>query len=245
MKIVHFSDWHWSFRHLPKADLYICTGDMFENYPVVTKPEKEHPLSLVQPRYEIVPTIERERQREDAAEFIKSGGIGKFLASPDAPLICVRGNHDFIPLKELFADHASAHELVDNEVIEIRGVRVTGHRGIPRIYGTWNDEIGRDDLREKVRAMPEAEIYLTHYPPHGILDVEHDFKTGPISYGLEGMKDELFSKMPPVALHCFGHIHGSGRRTAALGGGSLVGGEGPCAVFSNAACGFNVIDIDF
>lgn len=33
MRIVHCSDWHGDWQKLPHADLYVITGDMFDNYP--------------------------------------------------------------------------------------------------------------------------------------------------------------------------------------------------------------------
>lgn len=242
MKIVHFSDWHWNFRSLPDADLYVCTGDMYDNYPVHDKPRDRRRMDGSYGW-----RIDREReeafQAADTALFVKEGGFRRFLNSPDAPIVCVRGNHDFIDLAPLFQGCGPVHELRDNELLEVNGFRITGHRGIPFIFGSWNDEVQRDVLLARVKAMPEADIFLTHYPPADILDYEIMARGRIESYGLEGMKEELFNKMGSVAVHCFGHIHGCGGLTKELGEGAIIGGEGPYTIFSNAACNFNEFEV--
>lgn len=232
MKICHFSDWHWEFRNLPEADLYVCTGDMFSNFPVAVSGTKwmidrsrEHALQLV-----------------DARVFVDGGGFRQWMGSPDAPVVCVRGNHDFADLAPLFEGCNLVHEFVDNEVIEVLGLRVTGHRGIPRISGTWSDEVERPVLMERVRQMEPCDLFLTHYPPAGVLDYE--IIRGRIeSYGLAGMVEELEERMPVTGIHCFGHIHGCGGVVKEIGPGSIIGGEGPRRIFSNAACHVNVIEV--
>lgn len=233
MRVVHFSDWHWSFVELPPADLYVCTGDFYDNYPKIVSEEASHPYGTPRRKWGIVPEWEREKQGE-AADIV-APEIHKIFGNPDAPLLCVRGNHDFIDLRRLFAQCPNlVHEFIDNEVVELLGLKITGHRGIPRIFGGWSDEVERYTLLDRMRAMPHADVYLTHYPPSGILDSSippgHD-QRGSQLYGLEGMGDHLIYRQTR-ALHCFGHIH--------EWGGMVVTHEP--VTFSNAACRFNVID---
>lgn len=212
MRIVHFSDWHGERHQLPEADLYICTGDMYDNYPIYDK------VSW----FKITQERESVKQYEEAAKLVREGGFKQHLGSPEAPVVCVRGNHDFYNLAPLFEGCNVAHEFVDNELIEVAGLKITGHRGIPYIYGTWSDEERRSELKDRLRAMPSADVYLTHYPPAGVLDA---------GYGLEGMADNLMYRGTKF-LHCFGHIHEEGGQTRRLATG----------LFSNAACNVNVID---
>jgi hypothetical protein len=169
--------------------------------------------------WDIVPGHAKHVQEEQARRFVeRDGGYRKFLGSPDAPL----------DLRHLFVGCNLVHEFIDNEFIEVAGLRVTGHRGIPYIYGGWNDEVMRADLLDRARRMPNADLFLTHYPPLGILD------GGPLAYGLEGLAAVLQGKMDgPVGVHCFGHIHES----------RAVHRPSDSIVFSNAATYFNVIDI--
>lgn len=253
IRICHFSDWHGSTIKLPPADLYVCTGDMMSNYPVKDKPMDRRRMDGTW-GYRIDPDNERIRQGEDVKHFIKDGGYRLLLGSPDAPIVCVRGNHDFIDIGRLFWGCNFIHEFIDNELIEVAGLRVTGHRGIPFIFGSWNDETQRPDLMDRVRQMPDADLFLTHYPPAGMLDASMPpgLSMGggwAESYGLDGMTNEIIKRVssefeltdnglldetPARAAHCFGHIHEcGGYMTKAVD-----------VMFSNAATTVNVFEIE-
>jgi Icc-related predicted phosphoesterase len=233
MRIVHASDWHGRLIELPAADAYVFSGDMMPNFPVM---EKDYALRL----WRIDPAVERVKQTEWLAErrFPHRG----MLASPDVPIVCVRGNHDFIDAADLFPG-ADVTEFIDNEVREILGWTFTGHRGIPWIHGSWNDEVHRPDLIDRMKRMPQANVYVTHYPPWGILDA-FGFPGHEDHYGLEEMAYRLIGLSAPPddwpleqdavrALHLFGHIHECGGATRQEGN----------VLFSNAATTFNVIDL--
>jgi Icc-related predicted phosphoesterase len=252
MRIVHGSDWHWEFETairsrwngeygapavLPEADLYVFTGDMMDNYPSLA-----HNYGWGahgDDEGAIRPENERIRQGEAVKHFVKDGGFRRYLGSPDAPILCVRGNHDFIDLARLFEGCNLVHEFVDNEVVEVLGKRACGHRGIPYIYGTWNDEVAKPDLLDRVRAIPDdIDILLTHYPPSLVLDVETIGKYGVRAYGLEGMAGIVFNKLNGGGVHMFGHIHGSGGRTEVIDQGREFQ-----LTFSNAAETYNVLEV--
>lgn len=214
MIVVHFSDWHWQFQHLPPADLYVCTGDMLDDYPSREKKGLDRHDRYGGWR------IEREysrRQQEKAMANTAGQFRAKFLGAPAAPVVCLRGNHDWTDIAPLF--DGDVRELVMNEVAEIAGLRVTGHRGIPPINGAWNDEVNTGELIDRVIDMPLADLYLTHYGPAGIGLSE--------PYGLRGVVENLVGR-PGHALHCFGHIH-------ERAGVRRVGG----VMFSNAATTYN------
>lgn len=242
MRIVHFSDWHWEFVSLPEADLYVCTGDMYDNYPIPDPRSKRDPRRYSYSDWTISHEHEVARQLEAAQAFVAGGGFRDLFTSPDAPVVCVRGNHDYAPLSPLFSGCNLVHEFIDNELVEVGGIKITGHRGIPWIYGTWSDEVERESLMAKVNGMPDADLFLTHYPPHEMLD--YDVRRGvKVHYGLSGMLGVIRGKMKSLGLHCFGHIHERGGVVKEIGGGSIIGGDGPRHVFSNAACNVNVIDL--
>lgn len=236
MRIVHGSDWHGFPQRCPEADLYIFTGDMLDNFPIA----KFGAWGMEEwPR--IVPDHERKMQAKQLAQFKENGGMRRYLGSPDAPIVCVRGNHDFIDLAPMFEGCNLLHEFVDNELIEVGGLKITGHRGIPYIGGYWNDEMSKADLKDRYRAMPMADVYVTHYPPAGILDssVPPGEEAGPGQsqymdpehWGLEGFGDFLLYR-GDRALHCFGHVHEHGGHLERHG----------TVWFSNAACNVNEID---
>ena len=208
---------------------------MFDNFPVPSGNPKKG-------KWAIRGDVECLGQIEDAMEFVMGGGFAPLLGSPASPIVCVRGNHDFIDLSPLFEGCNLVHEFIDNEVVEVLGKRITGHRGIPYIHGTWSDEMTRESLRLKLDAMPDADIFLTHYPPAGILDSEIS-RGIEMGYGMEGMREALARRMGDRGLHCFGHIHGSGGSVREFGPGQFFGQVGHLHTYSNAACNVNVIEV--
>lgn len=240
MRIVHASDWHWKFQELPEADLYVFTGDMMDNYPQREKPRDRLRLDGSY-GWRIDPEHERIRQTEDAKHFARAGGFRPYLKSPDSPILAVRGNHDFVDIAILFDGCNLVHEFKDNELVEVLGKRCSGHRGIPRIFGSWNDEVQRPDLMDRVRAIPDGiDLLMTHYPPALVLDSEitgfgRNYRVE--SYGLEGMLNPVLNKVNRGGAHCFGHIHGSGGKL------EHVKEEEVEMLFSNAATTFNVFDV--
>lgn len=236
MRIVHFSDWHWKFKGLPEADLYVCTGDMYDNYPVVDRSSGGR-------KWHIDPHREVELQLTDARVMVSQGGFRQLLGSPDAPIVCVRGNHDYADLAPLFEGCNLVHEFVNNETVEVLGKRITGHRGIPWIYGTWNDEFQKYRLQKRLDEMPKADVFLTHYPPADVLDFEMMARGRIEHYGLDGMHEVMESKMGDRGVHCFGHIHGCGGIVKEFGPGQIIGATGYLHTYSNAACHTNLIDL--
>jgi Icc-related predicted phosphoesterase len=251
IRVCHFSDWHGRVQALPPADVYVCTGDMYDNFPIKDRDKGSYTYRsyIIDPKHEI------ELQTKQVTQFIANGGFRSRLGSPEAPIFCVRGNHDFIDLKPMF-EGCDVHELLDNELLNVHinghDLRVTGHRGIPWIFGTWNDEVQRADLVDRARRMPEADLFLTHYPPQGMLDslAPHwASKSDSNNVGLEGMMniivhrvsseyeltdDGLTPEGPIRAAHCFGHIHEcGGYKTQATD-----------VMFSNAATTFNTFVLE-
>lgn len=222
---MHASDWHWSFEKLPEADVYVFTGDFLPNFPT------KRPPGAATSRWGLTidPPHERTMQTAAIQKFAESGGFRQYLGSPDAPIVCVKGNHDFVPLTPLFQGCGPVHEvMLDGIVFDVLGVKFTGIRGIPWIYGTWDDEEARPSLIRRVRQMPNASVYLTHFPPGGI---GLDGYPGS-GWGLDEMLNVLLYRGP--ALHCFGHIH-------ECGGQAFKGGD---VLFSNAAMTYNVLEGD-
>lgn len=247
MRIVHFSDWHFDLRPLPEADLYVCTGDMYDNYPVPDPRSRRDPRRFSYSDWTIDPGNEMRMQSQSLSEIRDMGGFRPLLGSPDAPIVCVRGNHDYIDLAPMFEGCNLVHEFVSNEAVELLGLRITGHRGIPWIHGTWNDEVPRDQLRARCEAMPPADLFLTHYPPLGVLDSSaapgHVLLRSQVQhYGLEGMLGLMEERMGERGLHCFGHIHECGGFIHETGPGRVLGSEGPIHTFSNGSCNANVIE---
>lgn len=223
MLLCHFSDWHGEWGDLPKADVYVCTGDMFYNYPNMRGMIEERRETFLQAR-------EARRQK-----------CRKFLGNPDAHVVTVRGNHDFTSLSPLFTG-GPVYEICDpEESFEIEGRKFGGMRGIPWIGGTWSDERQRADLDTDALELPmDLNVMVTHAPPYGLLDAapamsgrggwEHTGVNGFSHYHAARAYHNLYPY--DYKLHCFGHIHeGFGTRRE------------DDTLFSNAATGYHLIEV--
>lgn len=209
MKIVHFSDWHGvGLAELPEADLYVCTGDMYPD----TYGYRTHNTELAQHDW--------------------PASYAPLFASPEAPVVCVRGNHDMHPIGRLFEgpnrkvyeiDRASQPHTV---VVGGTTLRIGGFWGVRAIGPTGPDLAQDARLVGRIKALPrDLDILLTHMPPGGCLD-----KDDVRGYGLQELRDWVIECQPE--LHCFGHVHESN------------GLDRLCkTIVSNAAVGMNVIDL--
>lgn len=223
MLICHFSDWHGHWKKLPKADLYICTGDMYKDYL-----ETSGAVNI------------RETHYKQSKENQKINGR-KLLGDPEAAVVVLRGNHDFLPLANFFG--GDVHEINGPEdSFEFWGVKIGGMRGINYICGEWSDELREEESRDLALKLPlDLDILVTHAPPHGIRDkyLEHQFGRMPrtVHLGMQGLTNYLQRRSytdkttKKLRLHCFGHIHGEF--------GYERGGDN--TLFSNAATGWNLI----
>lgn len=165
------------------------------------------------------------------------------FGNPDAPVVMVRGNHDFVDLTDLFMLHGG--ELVEfseptDGAMMIAGLTVRGFRGIPYICGEWADELRDAEMQKRVDALPDDfDLLVTHAPPSGILDSFDDgidFETKRprmIHIGSRPLASKLNRLMMQGKrfIHCFGHNHDDGGIVQDRGG----------VVFSNAATTVNVI----
>lgn len=230
MKIVHFSDWHAKLvdfkgrpRKLPEADLYVCTGDIIDN----TEPP---PWGICWPNaLTEVPFQQRwiaEARREWSGIFPNR-----------APLLIVKGNHDFTDLRDLFDDGSrEIYEFKDEpSVWELNAtsrsgqrLRFGGFRGVPTINGCWADECTERVLGIKcdvLEGLGAIDVLVTHAPAYGMLDLARAGRLGSRS-----QMTYLLGVKKPIA-HLFGHIHESAGTFEKHG-----------VRLSNAACGVNVLN---
>jgi Icc-related predicted phosphoesterase len=212
VRIVHFSDWHGQWFNLPEADLYICTGDMTYN----------HGPAFVGD--EVVYVIQQELQER---ELNKTGSLRKFLGSSDAPVVVVRGNHDYVDFAPFFGGECFEITEDPTRFIEYCGFRIGGFRGVPPVW-KWNDLLGPQQMQQRLESLPEVDILVTHGPPKHILaDI----------FGSKEYLEWLHAKhtyrdwLPKLC--CFGHIHEVGGHKANHFG----------VLFSNASLKYNIIDL--
>lgn len=261
MKIVHVSDTHGKFPMLPKADLYVVTGDVYPNFctfkylvptkmgdrevlwdpngPVVDPsiPKFSKPQGFCVDRI-TDPAREERLQKMWAEKFVSEvGGNYRrlYLANPEAPVILCRGNHDFTDLSPLFSGGPVWEVDLDSEMtFEFGGLKVGGMRGINYIGGEWSDEMSSEELRDQAGRLPQdLDLLVSHAPPEGVLDnfCAHFGVAAMATYHNVRAYSGAAPK-PPLA-HFFGHIHENGGKVVTLGG----------TLFSNGATKHNVVEL--
>ena len=250
MRIVHFSDWHGGAFDLPPADLYACTGDMLPNFRIYDidlqgggRTVWEHNLELLgeplvpQPPGTFVKRPpDPARERDLQARYLKKMGHGYMrqrFGTPDAPVACCRGNHDFTELWPMFGGRV--FEIGDDPTLWSRfgTLKIGGVRGMRKHRGRWSDELSDPDFADRARGLPQdLDVLVTHSPPEGILDFMSDGHGHVGSPALRTYVERHDPALTALTAHLFGHIHEAHGLTR-LGG----------TLFSNAATTWNVIDL--
>jgi Icc-related predicted phosphoesterase len=222
VRIVHFSDWHGAWGELPAADLYVCTGDMLPNWPV--RPPDGSPRIIDR-------ALEVEEQTAWLAELSGgAGGLRRFLATPEAPVVVVRGNHDFVDFARWFGGDCFEIDENPSRTTEVHGLRLGGFRGIHFATGEWSDEIRIEDCAARAGGMPaDLDIVVSHSPPLGMLDESFDDGRS-IRWGACGFAAWLERADPRLC--CFGHVHQAYGRL-----------QRGATLLCNAATGVQVIEL--
>ena len=212
VRIVHFSDWHGYWRDLPPADLYLCTGDMIKNHTAVSGGK-------------IVVDREETLQR---VELGTVGSLRKYLGSPSAPVVVVRGNHDYVDLGSSFGGEYFEVNTDSSRVVEYFGLKIGGYRGAPPVDG-WIDGLLPEEIDLALSTIPnDLDILVSHGPPKGILSASFGSKE---YFDWFQTRFKQGKRLPKLC--CFGHIH--------EGGGEKIERFG--THFSNASLGSVIIDL--
>lgn len=248
MRICHFSDWQGEFRMLPKADIYVCTGDMLPNFPLLkfeVDPRSQE-IELWDPNANL---LGHERKRKPNGTYVgrivdpsreaslqvnwitwelRQGGLRRWFYNRDAPVVVCRGNHDFTDLAPAFG--GEVYEIGrPEETFDVLGLRFGGCRGINYIVGEWADELKPEQFDTRARRVPkDVEVLVTHAPPLGMMD---------FYWGSSALRTYVHNRLHDSSVrlkaHLFGHVHeAKGMKTEA---GIL---------FSNAATTHNVVEIE-
>lgn len=243
MRIVHISDFHGQTTKLPSADVYVVTGDMLPNNPTLTIRDRFTPAET---KFQLCDPVSTELRFPRPDGYVVGREINFFeeeryqknwcakypfrdlFGIGDSPVVCVRGNHDFISLGNwIGGDVFEINEPRDQR--KIKDVVFGGCRGINFIAGEWSDELSEEMFEMKVDEIPRhLDVLVTHSPPHGVLDGAN--------YGSHSLRryiDRAFYNKSDLRAHLFGHTHEQG--------GNIV--QGGDIIFSNAATHVNEIDI--
>lgn len=221
ISICHASDWHGYWYELPPADLYIFTGDMLHNYPIMTGAKYDRSYSFPGAG-KIEVANERKKQTQWLEHEKNKGGLRRYLGDPGAPVVLVRGNHDFVDYGEYFGgDYFEVNE-DSTRAKTYYGLKIGGFRGIPPIGGNWSDELNQVERLSRVSKLPDdLDIVVSHVPPKGILSCIW----GCTEYAWLVNK-WLYERKHKPKLCCYGHIHEDGGKFEIHGGIKFV----------NAAC---------
>jgi Icc-related predicted phosphoesterase len=223
MQVLHISDWHTDrdgaeamtqIDNLASDDVeLVCiTGDMIRNYtddlPMPGNHEKE-----------------AKRQR---GEWLRMVPVFE-AAWPYADIVAVPGNHDFC--NYAIRGKVRSFDKIDTKTIKVRGLKISGFRGIPAFTDYWHGELSDRTVSLLYASMdPSADIFMSHTPPYSILDAVNEWRFA----GAFGMA-EWFIENPWIKrrFHLFGHIHECGGMTKEQ--------YGMC--FSNASGCYNILEI--
>lgn len=241
MLICHCSDWHGEMRKLPEADIYVVTGDMLPNFPRVRYQTADGQIGYWDPRLnepwpkganyfgrELDPDREEKMQLDWMLEHPFQEGTG---IRDEAPVICVRGNHDFTDLTPWFlVGNRHVYEINEDPArsYDFRGLRFGGFRGVPPISGEWSDEITEAEIEHRLSQLDRIDVLVTHCPPHMILD------QGWENYGsraLAAFHNKMQYVTPGIKAHLFGHVH------------EAVGKRNLGTLFVNSATTFQLVEL--
>lgn len=184
MILIHSSDWHGKTFKLPWADIYTFTGDMFEDYFIGGKPQKEKSRQIQESHLDVIGNL------RDA-----------YLTNKDAPVIICRGNHCFTDYEHRFGGEVYSID-TEPKSFKVKGITFGGVRGHPYIGPGHSD--GIKDTFKLFKNMPSnIEVMLTHAPPYSILDSAFY-----CNIGMKGYLDYIKSyKSNNIKLGLFGHVH--------------------------------------
>lgn len=242
MKIVHASDLHGNWFPLPPADLYVFTGDMLPNFPVIHMADPWGMRTVWFPNLELLGDpphlqpfgrylsrrIDRRRESDLQRRWCERQDFRSHLGNPDAPVVVVDGNHDFTELAPHFK--RDFHDVLMG-TFTLPGTELTfgGIPFVPPISGEWNWERNEADIRDQIDCLPDVDVLVTHSPPHGVLD---EFEGHLGSQAIRAYVERRMRSERPLRAHLFGHIHGR----------HGVRREGE-VLFSNAATTFHELEI--
>lgn len=229
LKVAHISDWHVSRESFPRElelaekeldgnepDFLLITGDMIRNW-------------NYKGRFN-----EGDKQRKLWEEMV-DGFENRF---PYAEILAIRGNHDYC---DLASPGIIAFDEPEGKTVKIGKHVISGFRGVPFHYGTWNDEYNERALEVLCgRVPPETTILLTHAPPYGVLDAVNErvetetFVCEARRIGSVAIEELVHNSLPNLKAHCFGHVHEQGGKSFTNRG----------VRYSNAACTLNYFELD-
>lgn len=246
--VLHLSDLHGNLKPLWKIiesglsfDTIVLSGDICPNHMAYYKDEATGRVPKAYEQFQGRRICNRPRESAHQSQWAKNALKPLLDRIPHKHLVIVNGNHDFCDFAEAFPE---AHTLFQGaKVIEIDGHKWGLAVGISPLAFEWHEELPEFEFNELLLTLdPTIEVLVTHAPPNQILDANY----GGQRIGYTCLYKHLFgltlANIPPtftnLHTHFFGHAH------EANGIKEIQIDEKRTIVFSNAACGANVVNFD-
>jgi Icc-related predicted phosphoesterase len=123
--------------------------------------------------------------------------------------ILIAGNHDALAClwNTKFKELCIKLNLIylENSDVTIEGIKIWGSPYTPT-FGDWHFMKARHKLDKVWQSAPDdTDIFVTHGPPKGILDLTYSFENNLFRCGCNALLKRLLTIKPILAL--FGHIH--------------------------------------
>jgi Icc-related predicted phosphoesterase len=181
--------------------------------------------------YSFIDAMNVHFQEGQLGKLCNGSSLRRFLGSPEAPVVVVRGNHDYVDIGPYFGGEYFEIDDDCTRTVEYCGLKFGGLRGITYIGGNWQDEYQPNELEGILSYLPYGvDVLVSHAPPAGIMDNTFGVAAyaSYINIGMYG------TSCPLPKVFCFGHIHECGPVTREEDDGT---------VYSNAARGVNSIEV--
>jgi Icc-related predicted phosphoesterase len=234
--ILHISDLHGVLKPLWKVirsgksfDFIILTGDIAPTHVKYMTPRGDG--------FRIIDTVaEAKHQTEWATNALKP----LLDQIPHKHLIAVNGNHDFLDFAPVFPEATTLFKGAKTVVID--GIKFGIATGIEPLRGEWHEEVPEYDFNERLLTLdPDIQILITHAPPNQVLDLAY----GGDRIGYNCLYKHIFGlslgNVPPTFTHLTKHLFGHAHESAGFKEIDMENGR--VILFSNAACGANVVEL--
>lgn len=224
MKICVFGDIHGQEIKIPRADLYLLTGDL-SGLPEEDEMrlKKTFRTEINSPIEQRISFLKSHVEQKVVNRFINSAEqILRKFSSTGKPVFYVSGNREVI--FDLIITQLNSHletleekttdldnvKCIDSEIIELAGARILGIPFIPS--KEWYIEnylqiVGFKSKFEQLRRVPrsflnvKSDIVLSHCPPFGLVDLDNNS----VNVGIKSLR-EYIDRNEPKYFFC-GHIH--------------------------------------
>lgn len=233
-RILHISDLHGNLEPIHKV---IASGESFD-WIVMTGDMPIHFNKNWSWNDYFERMVDAPAEAKDQRDWLISTLKPLIDKIPHTKSIYINGNHCFCDPSGIFDITLYKGAMT----MEIDGIKVGLAVGIKPLQYEWHEELPEPEFEALLNGLdPTIQILITHAPPSGILDLTHynNERIGYIclyqkTFGLMGVEPQFTN----LKMHLFGHVHES------FGTKSMDFDANRKIVFSNASCGYNILEFE-